>query len=88
MALGFLKRSKKKEDEEMDFLEELESTKKELLEPELPEMKVPEKRIEPLQLQPLPAPSIEQPVQLSKAENKIEEKAKKAFPGKPAIVIR
>ncbi|RIB35134.1 MAG: hypothetical protein BXU00_02955 [Candidatus Nanoclepta minutus] len=74
MALGFLKRSKKKEDEEMDFLEELESTKKDLLEPELPEMKVLEKKIEPLQLQPLPAPSIEQPVQLPKAENKVEEK--------------
>jgi len=76
MALGFLKKSKKKEEEE-DFLEDLEGIKKEVLEPEpireLP--KIPELKEEPTQLQPLPLPAMPQPQKIeSKVENRIAEK--------------
>jgi len=75
MVLGFLKKSKKKEEEGLDFLEDLEGIKREVLEPEpikeLP--KIPERREEPLQLQPLPLPTVPQP-QPQRVESKIEER--------------
>jgi len=76
MALGFLKKSKKKEEENEDFLGGLEDIKKEVLEPELPKElpKIPELKEESAQLQqlqPLPLPTMQQP---QKVESKIEEK--------------
>ena len=78
MVFGLLKKSKRKEEEDLDFLEDLESAKREILEPEFPkEVKQPPQipGLEPIQPQPLPAPAPQQLPQLqAKTESRLEER--------------